>query len=265
MVLEASCPESAALQTVCATSDDLELPNCKRPRLDPVEASASSASSSGSSSSSSSSVDARNSPIFRLVVEGVGAINVAMDPVNAPRTVATLAVLARWGARGRVHRAEAVGGGDGPPYGLVQATLDDPSKMLKALRHEGAKPIMRGSVCLIGGTSDVFVSLAPHPGWERSMTVFGKVSEPASTAAVGAILAKPIHQSKHPKHGTLMAMLDTKLGLHLEESGVSAELMDAIAFEADADESSEWQVHFSKGRPYYHNKATKATQWTKPS
>jgi hypothetical protein len=33
---------------------------------------------------------------------------------------------------------------------------------LAALAHEGATPITRGSVCLIGGSSDVFVSLARH-------------------------------------------------------------------------------------------------------
>ena len=73
------------------------------------------------------------------------------------------AVLLKGGA-GRVHRAELQppSGSMGPPYALVQFSLDD--KSLAALPHEGNAMISRGAVCLIGGTSDVFISLATHGG-----------------------------------------------------------------------------------------------------
>ena len=110
-------------------------------------------------------------------------------------------------------------GSQGPPYALVQFTLDDAS--LASLRHEaspGAR-IKRGAVCLIGGSSDLFVSLARHGehlGWEASMTIVGHVPEPALTALVEArVLSLPKHNFTHPKFGTLMSMLDRPLACHL--------------------------------------------------
>ena len=76
-------------------------------------------------------------------------------------------------------------------------------------------PLARGSVCLIGSASDLFISLAKngeHAGWETGMTVLGSVPEPALTELVeGKILSLPKHDFKHPQYGTVMSMLNTEL------------------------------------------------------
>ena len=83
---------------------------------------------------------------------------------------------------GRQWRAEPQppAGSNGPPYGLVQFTLKNSG--LSKHAHEGSAKIRRGSVCLIGGADDIFVSLArndEHDGWEVSMTIVGPMSDPA--------------------------------------------------------------------------------------
>mmetsp|Transcript_61647 Transcript_61647/g.163306 ORF Transcript_61647/g.163306 Transcript_61647/m.163306 type:complete len:112 (+) Transcript_61647:2-337(+) len=108
----------------------------------------------------------------------------------------------------------------GPPYALVQFSLED--KALASVPHEGSAKIARGSVCLIGSTSDIFISLAKngeHDGWEGSMTVLGRVPEPALTDIVeGRILALPKHNFVHPDYGTHMSMLNTELPCRLSVS-----------------------------------------------
>ena len=154
---------------------------------------------------------------LQLAVEGVGQIEVALDTAAAPQTAQTLLQLAAAGATAELHRAEPLppAGSDGPPYALVQFTVDDAAKLLAGLSHEGSAVIMRGSVCLIGGTSDVFISLAAHPGWEASMTVVGRVSEAQLEQQIGQILRLPRHNFTHPTYGTVMSMLDKKLPMRL--------------------------------------------------
>ena len=161
-----------------------------------------------------------------VLTSSAGDIPIDLDSASAPNAAAALLRHATRGTRGTLHRAEPVppAGSAGPPYALVQFTLDAPD--LKALAHECARsppgaprPIARGDVCLIGGASDVFVSLArrgEHAGWEGSMTVLGRVAEPALEAIVeGRILAMPIHDFTHPNYGTVMSMLDEPLPCQL--------------------------------------------------
>jgi len=217
-------------------------------------------------------------PMLRIAVDGIGTIPVALDFANAPQTAKAIFSLAQQGSSGRVHRAEAVPSpaSDGPPYALVQATVDDPTNVLKGLAHEGLKPIARGAVCLIGGTSDLFVSLAEHRGWEASMTVFGHVAESELKQGVEAILQQPIHQYTHPQYGTVMAMLNTPLGMRLEAEGEQPAQgeaqMGALELRTETgagdggglSDGAEWQIYYSEGKPYYYNTKTKVTQWEKP-
>ena len=107
----------------------------------------------------------------------------------------------------------------GPPYALEQLSL---ANDVKAHMHEGSAKIVRGSVCLIGGAADLFVSLArngEHDGWETSMTVVGSVPEPELTELVeGRILSLPFHDFKHPVYGTVMSMLDAELPCRLGQA-----------------------------------------------
>ena len=108
--------------------------------------------------------------------------------------------------RGRVHRVEPLppAGSSGPPYCLVQFTLEA-ADALKRLPHEGTAKISRGAVCLIRGTSDLFISLASrgeHDGWETAMTVVGYVAEPAlATLVEQKMLRLPVHNFTHPEYG----------------------------------------------------------------
>ena len=149
--------------------------------------------------------------MLHLQVEDIGTIPIALN--DSFQSAATLKALAAAGTSGKVHRAESLpsAGSNGPPYALVQFQLSG----LEKLAHEGTAKITRGAVCHIGGTSDLFVSLArgkEHDGWEQSMTIVGQVPEPELSALVeGAILARPKHNFTHPNYGTVMSMLDKEL------------------------------------------------------
>jgi len=189
---------------------------------------------------------------------------VTLDCSNAPNSVGTLWRLASKDCMARVHRAEAVPyGRDGPPYGLVQASIDDHDGLLKALTHEGSQQIVRGSVCLIGKTSDIFVSLMPHPGWESSMTVIGSMPESGIVEAVEPLLLRPIHDFVHPKYKTVMALLDKPLRCRLTVAGdpVTAPASNITAAPAI---HKDWRTYYSNGQPYYYNLVTRKTQWEAP-
>lgn len=216
-------------------------------------------------------------PMLRIAMDGAGVIPVHLDPANAPKTVSAITSLAGSAATGRVHRAEAVPPprSDGPPYALVQMTVDDPGGALRSLTHEGTKLIERGTVCLIGGTSDFFVALDTHRGWEASMTVFGHVAEPEMKSQVEPILQRPIHQFTHPQYGTVMAMLDTPVGIRLEADAdvvaaapalLAAGTAAALSGPSSRSDGAEWQVFYAENKtPYYYNTRTKTTQWEKPA
>merc|ERR1719440_536708 len=141
----------------------------------------------------------------------IGRVPINVLPANAPNMVAAFQKLAQRGMVGRLHRAEGIPlpPSQGPPYALVQATLDDPDGILAKMPHEGSVPIGSGSVCMIAGTSDFFISLGDHAGWEASMTVLGQVEPHALEKVVMLILQLRHHDFKHPTFGTVMSMLDT--------------------------------------------------------
>ena len=150
-----------------------------------------------------------NDTMLNLEIDDVGTVPISLD--GTLHAAQTLTALAARRIAGKVHRAEPLppAGSNGPPYALVQFSLSGLDKM----KHEGSgTKIRRGDVCHIGGTSDLFVSLArgaEHDGWEQSMTIIGRVEEPQLTDLVeGAILALPKHDFKHPQYGTVMSMLD---------------------------------------------------------
>jgi hypothetical protein len=149
-----------------------------------------------------------------LDVQGIGSFPITLDPANAPKAVAILQSFAAGSNAVEIHRAEPQppAGSNGPPYALVQFTL--PKSGLSKHQHEGSAKIRRGSVCLIGGADDIFVSLArnnEHDGWEVSMTIVGTMSDPALAEFEDKILALPKHDFVHPNYGTKMSMLNDKV------------------------------------------------------
>ena len=103
-------------------------------------------------------------PGLCIVIDSVGSLPVEL---NDHPHAAVLRRAFQGRASGRVHRAEPLPplGSVGPPYGLVQLSLDDAS--LKQL-PPGGERITRGALCLVGGSSDLFISLArngEHDGW----------------------------------------------------------------------------------------------------
>ena len=162
--------------------------------------------------------------VWLQVQGGVGSVPIRLlqGPGGAPGAAARLMHLAARNTSGRLHRAEPhpPQGSNGPPYALVQFSLSDPS--LAGLAHEGNTRISRGAVCLIGGSSDVFISLArhgEHESWSSSMTVVGHVPEDALRSQLEArVLALPKHTVKHRQFGTAMSMLDRDLPCSLRFS-----------------------------------------------
>jgi len=156
-----------------------------------------------------------------ISIASIGKLPVRLLPSNAPNIVSILTKLAQIGARGNLHRAEGipVAPSQGPPYALVQATLRDSNGELAKAAHEGSLPITRGSVCLIPGSSDVFISLGEHAGWENSMTVVGEVAAQDLAQFVLPILQLPHHNVKHPTFGTIMSMLDAPLPIQMSVVG----------------------------------------------
>ncbi|KAF4346191.1 hypothetical protein G4B88_005174 [Cannabis sativa] len=61
----------------------------------------------------------------------------------------------------------------GPPYALVQGTLEAHETVFKKISSEFSSIIRRGSVAWVGSGPDFFISLANHVEWKKSYTVFG--------------------------------------------------------------------------------------------
>ena len=149
-----------------------------------------------------------------IAIDGVGLLCVELyDHEHAATVRAAFAA----GATGRVHRAEPLPppGSTGPPYALVQMSVDAPSL---AQLKPGGERLTRGSLCLVGGASDLFISLArdgEHDGWEGGMTCVGRVLEPELSSLVEAvILPMPVKTSMHPS-GVQMTMLAKELPYRL--------------------------------------------------
>jgi hypothetical protein len=147
-------------------------------------------------------------------IDSVGSVPVELN--NHPHAEAVKTAFVE-GTTGVVHRAEPLPppGSQGPPYALVQMSLNR-----DALRQlaPGGERLKRGSLCLVGGASDLFISLArngEHDGWEGGMTCVGHVLEPALSSLIeGAVLQMPVLMSTHPT-GVKMSMLAKEIPCRL--------------------------------------------------
>ena len=145
-----------------------------------------------------------------IVIDGVGTVPVELN--DHPHAAAVRNAFAAK-TTGRVHRAEPLppAGSIGPPYALVQMSLNDPALAKLA---PGGERLKRGSLCIVGGASDFFISLArngEHDGWEGGMTCIGQVLEPELTSLIeGVILPLPTRTNMHPT-GVKMTMLAREL------------------------------------------------------
>ncbi|XP_062097409.1 uncharacterized protein LOC133803396 isoform X2 [Humulus lupulus] len=63
----------------------------------------------------------------------------------------------------------------GPPYALVQGTLEAHGTIFKEISSEFSSIIRRGSVAWVGSGPAFFISLANHLEWKKSYTVFASV------------------------------------------------------------------------------------------
>ncbi|XP_020203187.1 uncharacterized protein LOC109788774 isoform X2 [Cajanus cajan] len=118
-----------------------------------------------------------------------GILRIKLLPECAPHSVAyILELLAMPHCVGcQIHRAESRGSfwdseGNhikrtkyGPPFALVQGTLESYGSMFKNIPKEYCPTISRGSVAWVGSGPEFFISLADHKEWRNSYTVFGSV------------------------------------------------------------------------------------------
>lgn len=118
-----------------------------------------------------------------------GAIHIKLVPDCTPRSVAYILDLLQLHhcAGCRFYRAEKRGNswdinGDrifqsppGPPYALLQGTLEARGADFVEVPKEACPSIKKGSVAWIDGGPDFFISLANHDEWDRKYTVFASV------------------------------------------------------------------------------------------
>ncbi|KAL2330111.1 hypothetical protein Fmac_017692 [Flemingia macrophylla] len=118
-----------------------------------------------------------------------GILRIKLLPECAPHSVAyILELLALPHCVGcQIHRAESRGSfwdsegnhikktSYGPPFALVQGTLESHGSMFKDIPKEYCPTISRGSVAWVGSGPEFFISLADHKEWRNAYTVFGSV------------------------------------------------------------------------------------------
>ncbi|MED6195055.1 hypothetical protein PIB30_034487 [Stylosanthes scabra] len=118
-----------------------------------------------------------------------GTLHMKLFPDCAPHSVAyILELLAlRHCAGCHFYRAESRGeswdsegnhiknAAFGPPYALIQGTLEAQGTAFKKLPVEDCPTLRRGSVAWIGSGPEFFISLANHAEWKHEYTVFGSV------------------------------------------------------------------------------------------
>ena len=63
----------------------------------------------------------------------------------------------------------------GPPFAVIQGTLEAIGSSFKEIPTEACPTIRRGSVAWVGSGPEFFISLANHNEWKKAYTVFGSV------------------------------------------------------------------------------------------
>ncbi|KAL5795106.1 hypothetical protein ACOSP7_003700 [Xanthoceras sorbifolium] len=63
----------------------------------------------------------------------------------------------------------------GPPYALIQGTLEAHGAIFKDIPAEACPTVKRGAVAWVGSGPEFFISLANHLEWPKTHTVFGFV------------------------------------------------------------------------------------------
>ncbi|XP_011094522.2 uncharacterized protein LOC105174192 [Sesamum indicum] len=118
-----------------------------------------------------------------------GTLHIKLLPDCSPHSVAyILELLAlRHCAGCHFYRAESRGrswdakgnhikdSSFGPPFALIQGTLDAQGLPFNKIQTEHCPTIRRGSVAWVGSGPEFFISLANHEEWKKSYTVFGSV------------------------------------------------------------------------------------------
>ncbi|CAM0871318.1 unnamed protein product [Alopecurus aequalis] len=119
----------------------------------------------------------------------LGTLRIQLLPDCAPHSVDYfIELLGLHNCAGcRFYRAEGRGNqwdaeGDhvqnaafGPPYALLQGTLEVDGVTFKEIPKEGCSLVRRGSVAWIGSGPEFLISLADHEEWRDAYTVFGSV------------------------------------------------------------------------------------------
>lgn len=131
-----------------------------------------------------------------------GNIRIKLESTWAPITVNYIRDLLqmKYCTGCQFYRAEGLGEGwnsdgsrtskpPGPPYALVQGTLQTDGLPYKPIPREAAPVVKRGYVCLVGEGPDFFISLADHTEWGNAHTVFGRVPEEDLNGVLKKILA----------------------------------------------------------------------------
>ncbi|XAR54886.1 Peptidylprolyl isomerase [Bertholletia excelsa] len=118
-----------------------------------------------------------------------GTLHIKLLPDCAPHSVAYILGLLklRHCAGCQFYRAESRGdiwdsegnhikdASFGPPFALIQGTLEAEGNPFTRIPTEACPTIKRGSVAWVGSGPEFFISLANHEEWKKTYTVFGSV------------------------------------------------------------------------------------------
>ncbi|XP_021765770.1 uncharacterized protein LOC110730288 isoform X2 [Chenopodium quinoa] len=118
-----------------------------------------------------------------------GTLHIKLYPDSAPYSVQYILELLtlRHCAGCQFYRAEGRGeswdlkgnhikdASFGPPYALIQGTLEAAGMPFQTIPTEVCRTVRRGAVAWVGSGPEFFISLANHVEWKNSYTVFGSV------------------------------------------------------------------------------------------
>uniref|UniRef100_A0A2P2K3E6 Uncharacterized protein LOC105643242 n=1 Tax=Rhizophora mucronata TaxID=61149 RepID=A0A2P2K3E6_RHIMU len=118
-----------------------------------------------------------------------GVLRIKLLPDCAPHSVSFILEMLRWHHCAGCHFYRAESRGDswdsegnhvkhtsfGPPFALIQGTLQGYGMTDRPIATEACPTIKRGSVAWVGSGPELFISLANHIEWKKAHTVFGYV------------------------------------------------------------------------------------------